>query len=159
MLVSPHSADGDARESGASRPNQDIVLRAALRSALESVRSVCDELFAQLASARRESIAEAAAASERIVGIQAEAELAVQRARLEVGVEAIEAGREVERLRNQMKRHEVDEVHRRLLEEKQKHARLIEAVRSMGTNRVFWSVPAAAELDTEHGEPARLVCE
>jgi hypothetical protein len=29
----------------------------------------------------------------------------------------------------------------------------------MGTNRVFWSVPAAAELDTEHGEPARLVCE
>jgi len=80
MLVSPHSADGDARESGASRPNQEIVLRAALRSALESVRSVCDELFAQLASARRESIAEAAAASERIVGIQAEAELAVQRA-------------------------------------------------------------------------------
>src|SRR5580765_8867347 len=127
MLVSPHSADGDARESGASRPNQDIVLRAALRSVLESV---CDELFAQLASARRESIADAAAASERIAGIQAEAELAVQRARLEVGVEAIEAGREVERLRNQMKRHEVDEVHRRLLEEKQKHARLIEAVRS-----------------------------
>ena len=117
MLVSPHLADGDARESGASRPNQDIVLRAALRSALESVRSVCDELFAQLASARCESIAEAAAASERIAGIQAEAELAVQRARLEV------------------------------------------AVRSMGTNRVFWTVPAAAELDTEHGEPARLVCE
>jgi hypothetical protein len=184
MLVSPHSADGDARESGASRPNQDIVLRAALRSALESVRSVCDELFAQLASARRESVAEAAAASERIAGIQAGAELAVQRARLEVGVEAIDLGREVERLRNQMKRHEVemleaggsaeidalrkapallqsdfDEVNRRLLEEKQKHARLIEAVRSMGTNRVFWSVPAAAELDTEHGEPARLVCE
>ena len=159
MLVSPHSADGDARESGASRPNQDIVLRAALRSALESVRSVCDELFAQLASARRESIAEAAAASERIAGIQAEAELAVQRARLEVGVEAIDLGREVERLRNQMKRHEVDEVNRRLLKEKQKHARLIEAVRSMGTNGVFWSVPAAAELDTEHGEPARLVCE
>lgn len=38
MLVSPHSADGDARESGVSRPNQDIVLRAALLSALESVR-------------------------------------------------------------------------------------------------------------------------
>jgi hypothetical protein len=78
-------------------------------------------------------------------------------------VEMLEAGgsAEIDALRKApaLLQSDFDEVNRRLLEEKQKHARLIEAVRIMGTNRVFWSVPAAAELDTEHGEPARLVCE
>ena len=184
MLVPPHSADGDADDSRASQADQDIVLRAALRSALQSVQSVCDQLFAQLSSARRESIAEAAAASERIAAIQADAESAVQRVRLEVGVEVSELGREVERLRTEMKRQDtvmleaggaaeiealrralalsqsdLDQLNRRLLEEKQKHTRLIEAVRSMGTrNHVFRSVPAAIdELDTHVGAPARLV--
>jgi len=184
MLVSPHSADDDSRDFGASQPDQDIVLRAALRSALQSVQSVCDQVFAQLASARRESAAAAAAASERIAAIQAEAESAVQRARLEIGVEVSELGREVERLRNEMKRHEsvvlegdssaeiealrkalalsqsdFDEVNRRLLQEKQKHTRLIEAVRNMGTmNTVFRSVPAVpAEFDTRPASPAQLV--
>jgi uncharacterized protein YhaN len=184
MLVSPQSADGDARESGASQPDQDIVLRAALRSALQSVQSVCEQLFAQLASARNESTAAAVAASERIAAIQAEAESAAQRTRLEIGVEVSELGREVERLRNEMKRNEAvmlerggsaeiealrnalalsqsdfDEVNRRLLEEKQKHTRLIEAVRSMGTmNTLFRSVPAVApEFDAMRARPAQLV--
>jgi len=184
MLVSPDSADRDGGDSGAGQPDQDIVLRAALRSALQSVQSVCDQVFAQLASARRESTAEAAAASERIAAIQAEAESAVQRARLEIGVEVSELAGEVERLRNEMKRHEAvmlaedgsaeiealrkalalsqsdfGEVSRRLLEEKQKHTRLIEAVRSIGTiNTVFRSVPQArAEYDARPANPAPLV--
>jgi uncharacterized protein YhaN len=184
MLVSPDSADRDGGDSGAGQPNQDIVLRAALRSALQSVESVCDQVFTQLAAARRESAAESAAASERIAAIQAEAESAVQRVRLEIGVEVIELGGEIERLRNEMRRHEAvmfegdasaeikalrkalalsqsdfDEVNRRLLEEKQKHTRLIEAVRNIGTmNTVFRSFPAVpAEFDARPASPAPLV--
>jgi hypothetical protein len=147
-------------------------------------------MVAQLAEARRESLAAAQAIEDRVAAIQAEADSAVQRARLECEVEITALRSEVERLRSEITRptapatdpslaaasgrftnvqaaeisveqqqqiealhhalaiarSDVDEMNRRLEEEKQKHARLIEAVRSIGSKvGVFAAASTACE--------------
>ncbi len=198
VLVSCQSPNGSsATDAGALE--LDVVIRSALRSALDGVHHVCDQMAAQLAEARRQSFAAAQAVEDRIAAIQAEAESAVQRARLECQVEITALRSEVERLRSEITRptapaaepwavetasgqlpnarladdsverqqhiealrqalaiarSDVDETNRRLEEEKQKHARLIEAVRSIGSKGgVFAAASTASESLRSTFEP------